>query len=95
MVENSTAVLQEAASQLPLETPIEDVMVPDDVGFQIMTQVLDQNLGHRHGQVVRGMGRSRVRATGAFSSRSNTVQVDTLMEEVTTLRARLRSRKSR
>ncbi|XP_070679697.1 uncharacterized protein [Malus domestica] len=36
-----TAVLHEAASQLPPETPIEDVMVPEDVGFQIMTDVLD------------------------------------------------------
>ncbi|XP_048421728.1 uncharacterized protein LOC103933683 isoform X2 [Pyrus x bretschneideri] len=88
MVEKSTAVLQEAASQLPPETSIEEVMVPEDVGFQIMTEVLDQNLG-RHGQVVRGMGKSRVRQTGASSSRSNTAEVDALMEEVTTLKGKL------
>nr|XP_028956414.1 uncharacterized protein LOC108172285 [Malus domestica] len=85
MVEKSTAVLQEAASQLPPETSIEDVMVPEDVGFQIMTEVLDENLGRRHGQVVRGMGKSRVRETGASSSRLNT----SLMDEVTTLRGKL------
>ncbi|XP_048425077.1 uncharacterized protein LOC125470277 [Pyrus x bretschneideri] len=89
MVEKSTAVLQEAASQLPPETSIEEVMVPEDVGFQIMTEVLDQNLGRRHGQVVRGMGKSRVRQTGASSSRLNTAEVDALMEEVTTLRGKL------
>ncbi|CAN6716769.1 unnamed protein product [Malus baccata var. baccata] len=85
MVEKSTVVLQEAASQLPPETPIEDVMVLEDVGFQIMTEVLDQNLGRRHGQVVRGMGKSRVREMGASSSRLNT----SLMDEVTTLRGKL------
>ncbi|XP_050124919.1 uncharacterized protein LOC126602134 isoform X2 [Malus sylvestris] len=85
MVEKSTAVLQEAASQLPPETSIEDVMVPEDVGFQIMTEVLDENLGRRYGQVVRGMGKSRVRETGASSSRLNT----SLMDEVTTLRGKL------
>ncbi|XP_068329714.1 uncharacterized protein [Pyrus communis] len=89
MVEKSTAVLQEAASQLPPETSIEDVMVPEDVGFQIMIEVLDHFLGRRHGQVVRGMGKSRVRETGASSSRSNTAEVDALMEEVTTLRGKL------
>ncbi|KAB2607432.1 hypothetical protein D8674_007149 [Pyrus ussuriensis x Pyrus communis] len=89
MVEKSTAVLQEAASQLPPETSIEDVMVLEDVGFQFMTEVLDQNLGRRHGQVVRGMGKSRVRETGASSSRSNTAEVDALMKEVTTLRGKL------
>ncbi|XP_017181421.2 uncharacterized protein [Malus domestica] len=85
MVEKSIAVLQEATLQLPPETSIEDVMVPEDVGFQIMTEVLDQNLGRRHGQVVRGMGKSWVRETGAFSSRLNT----SLMDEVTTLRGKL------
>ncbi|CAN6719161.1 unnamed protein product [Malus baccata var. baccata] len=73
MVEKSIVVLQEAASQLPPETSIEDVMVPED------------NLGRRHGQVVRGIGKSRVRETGASSSRSNA----SLMDEVTTLRGKL------
>ncbi|RXH77102.1 hypothetical protein DVH24_019990 [Malus domestica] len=31
----------EAASQLPLETPIEDVTVPEDADLQIVTKILD------------------------------------------------------
>ena len=87
MVEKSSVVLQEATSQLPPETPIEDVTVPDDVDFQIMTDVLDQNLGRRHGKVVRCMGKARISETGASSSRSNTSEVDALKDEVTTLKA--------
>ncbi|XP_048440504.1 uncharacterized protein LOC103962781 [Pyrus x bretschneideri] len=86
MVEKSTSVLQEATSQLPPETPIEDVTIPEDVGFQIMTDVLDQNLGRRRGKVVRCMGKAQIRETGASSSRSN-AEVDALKEEVTTLKA--------
>ncbi|XP_050111360.1 uncharacterized protein LOC126589948 isoform X1 [Malus sylvestris] len=89
MVEKCTAVIQEATSQLPPETPIEDVPVPEDAGFQILTDVLDQNLGRRHGKVVRGMGKARVRETGASSSRSNTAKVDSLKEQVTTLQGQL------
>ncbi|XP_048444699.1 uncharacterized protein LOC108865900 [Pyrus x bretschneideri] len=87
MVEKSTSVLQEATSQLPPETPIEDVTIPEDLGFQIMTDVLDQNLGRRRGKVVRCMGKAHIRETGASSSRSNTTEVDALKEEVTTLKA--------
>nr|XP_028943587.1 uncharacterized protein LOC114819387 [Malus domestica] len=86
MVEKHTAVIQEATSQLPPETPIEDVTVPEDAGFQILTDVLDQNLGRRHGKVVRCMGKARVHETGASSSRSNTAEVDSLKEQVTTLK---------
>ncbi|KAM2527936.1 hypothetical protein TB1_025135 [Malus domestica] len=86
MEEKSTAVLHEAASQLPPETPIEDVIVPEDAGFQIMTDVLNQNYGHRRGKVVRGMGKARIRETGASSSRSNTAEVDALKAEVMQLR---------
>ncbi|KAB2635788.1 hypothetical protein D8674_026322 [Pyrus ussuriensis x Pyrus communis] len=58
MVEKGDAVLQEATSQLPSETPMEDVTLPEDVGFQIMTEVLDQKydgclffqIDHRRGQ---------------------------------------------
>ena len=89
MVEKSSVVLQEAASQLPPETPIEDVTVPDDVDFQIMTGVLDQNLGRRHGKFVRGMGKARIRETGASSSRSNKAEVDALKDEVEKMRAQL------
>nr|XP_028952149.1 uncharacterized protein LOC114822149 isoform X4 [Malus domestica] len=86
MEEKSTAVLHEAASQLPPETPIEDVIVPEDAGFQIMTDVLNQNYGHRRGKVVRGMGKARICETGASSSRSNTAEVDALKAEVMQLR---------
>ncbi|CAN6559912.1 unnamed protein product [Malus baccata var. baccata] len=87
MVEKRDAVLHEATSQLPSETPIEDVTLPEDVGFQIMTDVLDQNFGRRRGKVVRGMGKARVRETGASSSRSKTIKVNAFKEEVTQLRA--------
>ncbi|CAN6710434.1 unnamed protein product [Malus baccata var. baccata] len=87
MEEKNTAVLHEAASQLPSKTPIEDVMVPEDAGFQIMTDVLNQKYGRRRGKVVRGMGKARIRETGASSSRSNTAEVDALKGEVMQLRS--------
>ncbi|KAB2626657.1 hypothetical protein D8674_020275 [Pyrus ussuriensis x Pyrus communis] len=84
---HSTSILQEATSQLPPETPIEDVTIPEDVGFQIMTDVLDQNIGRRRGKVVRCMGKAQIREMGASSSRSNTAEADALKEEATTLKA--------
>ncbi|BBH05719.1 hypothetical protein Prudu_017192 [Prunus dulcis] len=42
MVERSQLVLQESASQLPPETPIESVAPPQDAGFHILTETLDQ-----------------------------------------------------
>ena len=92
MVEKGDVVLQEATSQLPPETPIEDVTVPEDVGFEIMTEVLNHKFSRRHGKVVRGMGKARVRETGASSSRSTTGEVNTLKEEVTTLKGQLAAR---
>ncbi|KAB2611088.1 hypothetical protein D8674_019120 [Pyrus ussuriensis x Pyrus communis] len=89
MVEKGDDVLQEATSQLPSETPMEDVTLPEDVGFQITTEVLDQKYGRRHGKVVRGMGKARVRETGASSSKSTTGEVNALKEEVTTLKGQL------
>ena len=89
MVEKSTAVLQEATSQLPPETPIEDVNVPEDADIQIVTEVLDQKLGRRYGKIVRCMGKAGVRETGASSSRSSTGEVNALKEEVTTLKGQL------
>ncbi|CAN6688233.1 unnamed protein product [Malus baccata var. baccata] len=82
-------VLQEATSQLPPETPIEDVTILEDAGFQILTDVLDQNFGRHHGKVVQCMGKAQISETGAFSSRSNTAEVDALKEEVTTLKGQL------
>ncbi|CAN6686188.1 unnamed protein product [Malus baccata var. baccata] len=89
MVEKCTTVLQEATSQLPTETPIEGVIVPEDARLQIMTKVLDQKLGRRHGKVVRCMGKAGVRETGASSSRSSTGEVNALKEEVTVLKGQL------
>ena len=88
-MEKRTAVLQEATSQFPPETLIEDVMVPEDVGYQIMNDVLDQNLGRRSGKVVRCMGKAQIRETGVSSSKYNTIEVDALKEEVTTLKGHL------
>ncbi|BBH09126.1 hypothetical protein Prudu_021542 [Prunus dulcis] len=42
--------------QLPPETPIESVAPPQDAGFQILTETLDQTLGRRPGTYCRGMG---------------------------------------
>ncbi|BBH03323.1 hypothetical protein Prudu_014164 [Prunus dulcis] len=56
MVERSQLVLQESASQLPPETPIESVAPPQDAGFQILTETLDQTLGRRPGHIVEGWG---------------------------------------
>ncbi|CAL9010979.1 unnamed protein product [Prunus brigantina] len=60
-VERSQLVLQESASQLPPETPIESVDPPQDVGFQIMKETLDQTLGRRPETYCRGMGNARQR----------------------------------
>ncbi|KAB2619144.1 hypothetical protein D8674_015013 [Pyrus ussuriensis x Pyrus communis] len=49
MVEKSTDILQEATSQLPPETPIEDVIIPEDAGLQIVTEIV-----HRRGQFPEG-----------------------------------------
>ncbi|TQD75338.1 hypothetical protein C1H46_039130 [Malus baccata] len=82
MVEKSTAILQEATSQLPPETSIEDVIVPKDADVQIVTEVLDQKFGRRH-------GKAGVRETGASSSKLSTREVNSLKEEVTTLRGQV------
>ncbi|CAL8169283.1 unnamed protein product [Prunus armeniaca] len=59
MVERSQFVLQESASQLPPETPIESVDPPQDAGFQILTDTLDQTLGKRSRTYYRGIGNAR------------------------------------
>ncbi|CAL8999838.1 unnamed protein product [Prunus brigantina] len=72
MVEKSQLVLQESASQLPPDTPLESVDPPHDAGFQILTETLDQTLGRRPGTYCRGMGNARRRESRARSaSRSN------------------------
>ncbi|CAL8991650.1 unnamed protein product [Prunus brigantina] len=72
MVEKSQLVLQESASQLPPDTPLESVDPPHDAGFQILTETLDQTLGRRPGTYCRGMGNARRRESRARSaSQSN------------------------
>ncbi|BBG97326.1 hypothetical protein Prudu_006411 [Prunus dulcis] len=78
MVERSQLVLQESASQLPPETPIESVAPPQDAGFQILTETLDQTLGRRPGTYCRGMGNARRREPRPRSSRAVSSQVTAL-----------------
>ncbi|BBN67799.1 hypothetical protein Prudu_189S000600 [Prunus dulcis] len=73
MVERSQLVLQESASQLPPETPIESVAPPQDAGFQILTETLDQTLGRRPGTYCRGMGNARRGNLDLVHRRSQTV----------------------
>ncbi|CAL8137303.1 unnamed protein product [Prunus armeniaca] len=61
MVGGSQLVLQESASQLPPNTSIESVDPPQDAGFQILTETLDQTLRRRPGTYCRGMGNARWR----------------------------------
>ncbi|BBG99236.1 hypothetical protein Prudu_008856 [Prunus dulcis] len=68
MVERSQLVLQESASQLPPDTPIEYVDPPQDAGFQILTETLDQTLRRRPGTYCRGMGNARRREPRPRSS---------------------------
>ncbi|TQE14288.1 hypothetical protein C1H46_000207 [Malus baccata] len=69
MMETGQTVMEEVASQLPLETLIEKVFPPEDAGFQIMTDTLDQTLGRRRGNVHRELGKARLRDPSASSSR--------------------------
>ncbi|CAN6691999.1 unnamed protein product [Malus baccata var. baccata] len=47
MVEKSQLVLQESASQLPSNTPIESMDPLEDAGFHIITKTLDQIFSQR------------------------------------------------
>ncbi|CAL2225476.1 unnamed protein product [Prunus armeniaca] len=82
MVERSKLVLQESASQLPPETPIEFVNPPQDAGFQILMQTLDQTLGRRPGTYCRGMGNARQREPRPRSSSQANNQVTVLTSQV-------------
>ncbi|KAB2629206.1 hypothetical protein D8674_034001 [Pyrus ussuriensis x Pyrus communis] len=90
-------------SKLPELDMFKDVYVrPDeeivkqlhDTGLQILTETLDQTLGHHHGKVVRGMGKVLVRETGAFFFRPTTGQVIALTEEVATLKDKIVAQKA-
>ncbi|XP_016650377.1 PREDICTED: uncharacterized protein LOC107881315 [Prunus mume] len=89
MVERSQLVLQESASQLPPETPIESVDPPHDAGFQILTQTLDQTLGRRPGTYCRGMGNARQREPRPRSSSQANSQVTVLTSRVAELEGQM------
>ncbi|BBH09243.1 Ankyrin repeat family protein, partial [Prunus dulcis] len=89
MVERSQLVLQESASQLPPDTPIESVDPPQDAGFQILTETLDQTLGRRPGTYCRGMGNARRREPRPRSSAQSNSQVTTLTAQVATLHSQM------
>ncbi|BBN69981.1 hypothetical protein Prudu_1311S000200 [Prunus dulcis] len=89
MVERSQLVLQESASQLSPETPIESMAPPQDVGFQILKETLDQTLGRRPGTYCRGMGNARQREPRPRSSMQSNSQVIALTAQVATLESQM------
>ncbi|CAL8153023.1 unnamed protein product [Prunus armeniaca] len=89
MVERSQLVLRESASQLPLSTPIESVDTPQDAGFQILTQTLDQTLGRRSRTYCRGMGNARQREPRLRSSSQANSQVTILTSRVAELEGQM------
>ncbi|TQD83579.1 hypothetical protein C1H46_030886 [Malus baccata] len=68
MMEKRQLVLQESASQLPPDTPLEYVDPQQDAGFQIVTETLDQILRRRSGTYCRGMRNARRREPRVPSS---------------------------
>ncbi|CAL8992495.1 unnamed protein product, partial [Prunus brigantina] len=82
-------VLQESASQLPPETPIKSVDPPQDGGFQILMQSLDQTLGRRLGTYCRGMGNARQREPRPQSSSQANIQVTVLTSRVAELEGQM------
>ncbi|KAB2613189.1 hypothetical protein D8674_035505 [Pyrus ussuriensis x Pyrus communis] len=94
MVEKGQTVLEEVTSQLPLETSIEEVFPLEDAGFQIMTDRLDQTLGHRHRNVHWGLGKAHLRDLSALSSRQRIKQVKTLTSEVAGLKEHITAQQS-
>ncbi|XP_050140596.1 uncharacterized protein LOC126616569 [Malus sylvestris] len=71
-------VLQESASHLSPDTPIEFVDPPEDARFHIVTKTLDQTFGRRSRTYCRGMGNARRRETGASSSSQSNTKVTAL-----------------
>ena len=89
MIERSQLVLQESASQLPPDTPLESVVPPSDAGFQIQTETLDQSLGRRSGTYCRGMGNARQRPPRPRESSESNEEVTALKTEVADLKSHL------
>ncbi|CAL9026450.1 unnamed protein product [Prunus brigantina] len=81
-------VLQESASQLPPDTPLEFVDPPHDVGFQILTETLDQTLERRPGTYCQGMGNARRREPRPHSS-SQSNEVTALTATVAKLKGQM------
>ncbi|BBG93902.1 Ankyrin repeat family protein, partial [Prunus dulcis] len=71
------------------ETPIESVAPPQDAGFQILTETLDQTLGRRPGTYCRGMGNARRREPRPRSSAQSNSQVTALTAQVATLQSQM------
>ncbi|CAL9004845.1 unnamed protein product, partial [Prunus brigantina] len=85
----SHLVLQESASQLPPETPIESVDPTQDARFQILTETLDQTLGRRPGTYCRAMGNARQREPTPRSSSPANSQVTVLTSRVAELEGQM------
>ncbi|XP_021820233.1 uncharacterized protein LOC110761954 [Prunus avium] len=81
MIEKSQLVLQESASQLPPDTPLESVAPPPDAGFQILTEALEQTLGRRPGTYCRGMGNARRREPRSRSSSQSNSAMTAMMAQ--------------
>ncbi|BBH09212.1 hypothetical protein Prudu_021646 [Prunus dulcis] len=71
------------------DTPIESVDPPQDAGFQILTETLDQTLGRRPGTYCRGMGNARRREPRPRSSTQSNSQVTALTAQVATLQSQM------
>ncbi|KAL6272260.1 hypothetical protein ACE6H2_022952 [Prunus campanulata] len=89
MIQKSQLVLQELASQLPPDTLVKSVAPPQDVGFQILTETLDQTLGRRPGTYCRGMENARQRPPRPRESSESSSEVTALKTEVAELKGHL------
>ncbi|CAL8137287.1 unnamed protein product [Prunus armeniaca] len=81
--------LHESASQLPPDTPLESMDPPQDAGFQILTETLDQTLGRRLGTYCKGMGNGRRREPRSRSSSQSNSQVTALTAKVAELQGQM------
>nr|XP_028953385.1 uncharacterized protein LOC114822669 [Malus domestica] len=86
MVEKRHVMLQESASHLPSDMPIESVDPLEDAGFHIVIETLDQTFGRRPGIYCW--------ETRASSSSQSKTKVAALMQKVAGLRSELASYKS-
>ena len=91
MMKEKQLVLQESASQLSPMTYLKSVDPPEDVGFQILTETLDQALGPRLGTYCTGVGNARRREPRVPSSLQSKSQVAALTAEVADLKTELTS----